>query len=173
MSRGCPITTEATPAPRPARKSRVAGEKTRVEEVEVDDEDDDDAPSPSLIFRPRFLLSPRLLAGPFDIASSQRGDTCLLCSLPARRAHESAQGRNGSDEKSWSDGEEKKVMLFHSTSKKTLRLLSSLFRLFSFLFFLQNPPMGKGGYSVFTRSRRRNEQVQNGGLSAGKTKTKQ
>ena len=136
MSRGCPITTEATPAPRPARKSRVAGEKTRVEEVEVDDEDDDDAPSPSLIFRPRFLLSPRLLAGPFDIASSQRGDTCLLCSLPARRAHESAQGRNGSDEKSWSDGEEKKVMLFHSTSKKTLRLLSlsSDFSL-SFFFF--------------------------------------
>ena len=38
VSRGWPTTTEATPAPRPARKSRVAGEKLEVVEEEEEGE---------------------------------------------------------------------------------------------------------------------------------------
>ena len=51
VSRGCPMTTDATPAPSPARKSLVAGENEKRareagEEVEVNDASSLISPSP-------------------------------------------------------------------------------------------------------------------------------
>ena len=138
VSRGCPTTTEATPAPSPARKSLVAGEKIR------DGVDDDDASSP--------ISSP---PPPFPRPDSRRraffrGEIIRrLCALGCGNSRESARGRGKKrreKQERWGMNKEKVMptRLTSSSERKTSSSpLSTLF-LFSFNFLISKSANGEG-----------------------------